>query len=179
MVILINGSFGVGKTTVARLLRDTLRGSVIYDPEWVGFVLQRLPGRGRRRASDDFQDIRLWRKSAVAGVRLFRAFASGPVIMPMTFTHRAWFDEVVAGIRRFEPELRIFLLRASLETVKRRLAGRGTAVEGPGAEWMARRIAECAAAHLDPHFGQPVDTETRSAGEVAAEIVRRLASGAA
>jgi predicted kinase len=55
MVILINGSFGVGKTTVARLLRDALPGSVIYDPEWAGFVLRRRPRRGRRsRASDDF-----------------------------------------------------------------------------------------------------------------------------
>lgn len=177
MVILINGSFGVGKTTVARLLRDALPGSVIYDPEWAGFVLQRLPGRGRRsRASDDFQDFRLWRSSAVAGVRLFRAFARGPVIMPMTFTHRAWFDEVVAGIRRFEPDLRIFLLRASQETVKRRLVGRGTPVEGPGSEWMARRIAECAEAHRDPHFGEPVETENRGAAEVAREIVRQLAS---
>ncbi|HEV3050293.1 MAG TPA: AAA family ATPase [Longimicrobium sp.] len=175
MVILINGSFGVGKTTVARLLRDALPGGVIYDPEWAGFVLQRLPRRGRRsRASDDFQQIALWRKSAVAGVRLFRAFARGPVIVPMTFTHRPWFDEVLAGIRRFEPDLRIFCLRASLDTVKRRLVGRGTPVDGAGSEWMARRIAECAEALCDPHFGEPVDTETLSASEVAREITRRV-----
>lgn len=175
MVILINGSFGVGKTTAARLLRDALPGSVIYDPEWAGFILQRLPRRGRRsRASDDFQHIALWRKSAVAGVRLFRALARGPVIVPMTFTHRPWFDEVVAGIRRFEPDLRIFLLRASLDTIKRRLVGRGAPVDGAGSEWMARRIEECAEAHRDSHFGEPVDTESRSASEVAQEIARRL-----
>jgi uridine kinase len=84
MVILINGSLGVGKTTVARLLRDALPGRVIYDPEWPGFVLRRRPRRGRRsRASDDFQHIELWRRSAVAGVRLFRVLASGPVIVPI------------------------------------------------------------------------------------------------
>jgi DNA helicase HerA-like ATPase len=175
MVILINGSFGAGKTTVARLLREMLRGSVIYDPEWTGFVLQRLPGRGRRsRALDDFQHIALWRTSAVVGVRLFRTLASGPVIVPMTFTHRAYFDEVVAGIRRFDPDLRIFCLRASLDTVKRRLVGRGTPVDGAGSEWIARRIQECAEALRDPHFGEPVDTELSSAREVAREITRRL-----
>jgi hypothetical protein len=43
MVVLINGSFGVGKSTVAGLLRDRLPGSAVYDPERVGWVLQRLP----------------------------------------------------------------------------------------------------------------------------------------
>ncbi|HEU0302374.1 MAG TPA: AAA family ATPase [Longimicrobium sp.] len=175
MVVMINGSFGVGKTTVARLLRDALPGSVIYDPEWAGFVLQRLPGRGRRSpASGDFQHMRAWRRSAVAGVRLFRAFARGAVIVPMAFTDRAYFDEVTGGIRRFEPDLRIFLLRASEKTVQQRLAGRGTPIDGPGAEWIARRVRECVEAHRDPHFGEPVDTEARTASEVAGEILRRL-----
>lgn len=175
MVVMINGSFGVGKSTVARLLRDALPGGAIYDPEWAGFVLQRLPGRARRSpASDDFQHMRAWRKSAVAGVRLFRRFARGPVIVPMAFTHRPYFDEVVGGIRRFDPELRVFCLRAGVETVQRRLAGRGTPVDGPGAEWIARRVRECAEAHRDPHFGEPVDTEALTAREAAEEIVRRL-----
>lgn len=168
---MINGSFGVGKSTVAKLLRRALPGSVIYDPEWVGFVLMRLPRRAR---TDDFQHIALWRRSAVAGARLFRRLARGPVIIPMAFCDRPYFDEVVGGIGRFERDLRIFCLRASVETVRRRLAGRGTPTDGPGAEWIARRVAECAEAHRDPHFGEPIDTEGRAAGEIADEIVRRL-----
>ena len=176
MIIMINGSFGVGKTTVAKLLRNRLPGSVIYDPEWSGLVLMRLPGwiKLAGAGSDDFQHTVLWRRSVVAGVRLFRLFASGPVIVPMTFSHRAYFDEVVAGLRRLDPELRVFCLQASLQTVRRRLAERRTKIEGAGSEWMARRIAECAEAHRDPHFGEPVDTEDRSAREVAEEIIEML-----
>ena len=101
MIVAINGSFGVGKTTVAKLLCKRLPGSVKYDPEWAGLILIRLPkwigleGSG----TDDFQNIGLWRRSAVAGVRLFRRLASGPVIVPMTFSRRDYFDEVVTGIR--------------------------------------------------------------------------------
>jgi hypothetical protein len=176
MIVLINGSFGVGKSTVAKLLRRALPGSAVYDPEWAGSVLMRLPGWIKLRGSgtDDFQDIALWRRSAVAGTRLFRLFAPGPVIVPMTFSRRAYFDEVVTGVRRLSPELRVFCLKASLPTIKNRLARRGTRAEGPVAEWLARRIEECADAHRDPHFGEPVDTEGRSAREVAEEIVRRL-----
>jgi broad-specificity NMP kinase len=75
MIVVINGSFGVGKTTVAKLIRRSLPGSAIYDPEWVGFVLRRF---------------------------------------------------------------------------------------------------ECVEAHNDPHFGEPVDTENRSAREVAEDIIKRL-----
>ena len=176
MIIMINGSFGVGKTTVAKLLRDSLPGSVIYDPEWAGSVLMRLPKwvRLRGSGSDDFQHIALWRKSAVAGVRLFRLLASGPVIVPMTFSRRAYFAEVVTGVKRLDPELRMFCLKASLPIVRGRLVERGSKIEGPGSEWIARRIVECADAHRDSHFGEPVDTEDRSAREVAEDIIKRL-----
>jgi broad-specificity NMP kinase len=176
MVVLINGSFGVGKSTVARLLRDALPGSAIYDPEWAGLALMRLAKLARLKSPgvEDFQNFGLWRKSAVAGVRLFRSLARGPVIVPMTFSRRAYFDEVVAGVRRFDSELRVFCLKATLPTVKERLAGRGDSTEGPGAEWIARRIVECAEAHRDPHFGEPVNTEDRPAREVAEDLRKRL-----
>jgi len=176
MIVMINGSFGVGKTTIAKLLRGSLPGSVIYDPEWVGFVLRRLPKwiKLKGSGSDDYQDIALWRRSAVAGVRLFRLFASGPVIVPMAFSRRDYFDEVVRGIEPLDSELRMFCLKASLATVKKRLVERGTEIEGAGTEWIACRIIECAEAHRDSNFGEPVDTEGRSAREVAEEIIRRL-----
>jgi len=176
MILMINGSFGVGKTTIAKLLRRSLPGSSIYDPEWLGFVLKRLPkwinlnGSG----SDDYQDIVLWRRSAVAGVRLFRLCASGPVIVPMAFSRRDYFDEVIAGIGPLDSELRVYCLKAGLATIKKRLVERGTEVEGRGTEWIRRRIIECVEAHNDPHFGEPVDTENRSALEVAEEIIKRL-----
>jgi broad-specificity NMP kinase len=182
MIVIINGSFGIGKTTVANLLHNAFPGSAVYDPEWAGFILRRLPKWIKLKGSgtDDFQDLELWRKFTVAGIQLFRLLASGKVIVPMTFSRHAYLDEVLAGIRRIDSETRIFCLKASLPTVKKRLAGRGTKIEGPGSEWIARRIRECAEAHHDSHFGEPVDTEGRSAQEVAEYIIRRLQqSGAA
>jgi hypothetical protein len=92
----------------------------------------------------------------------------------MAFSRRDYFDEVIRGIEPLDSELRVFCLKASLPTVKNRLVERGTKIEGPGTEWIARRIVECVEAHNDSHFGEPVDTEVSSAREVAEDIIKRL-----
>ena len=163
MVIILNGSFGVGKTTVARLLRASWPNSVIYDPEWLGLALMRLPRSITGWRTDDFQDIRLWRASVVKGVRLFRLLAP-TVIVPMTFSNHDYFAAIVAGIRRFEPELKPFCLQAGLPTIRERLATRGTDNEN---QWISRRIVECEAAFRSGYFGETVATEQLSAVQVA------------
>src|SRR5215475_13382218 len=131
MIVIINGSFGVGKTTIAKLLHRSLPGSAIYDPEWIGFVLKRLPKWIKLKGSDsdDYQDIVLWRRSTIRGVRLFRFCAWGPVIVPMAFSRRDYFDEVIAGIEPLDSDLRVFCLKAGVATIKKRLVERGTEVE--------------------------------------------------
>ncbi len=176
MIVLLNGSFGVGKTTVAKILRNSLSGSAIYNPEWAGSILMRLPKwiELKRTGTSDFQHIKLWRKSTIAATGLYRWFVPGIVIIPMTFSNRNYFDEVVMGIKSFDSEIRVFCLKASLNTVKTRLIQRGTQIEGAGSEWIARRIVECVDAHRDSYFGEPVDTEYRSARDVADDIALRL-----
>lgn len=39
MIIWINGSFGVGKTSTAELLKKELDNSIMYDPEEIGGLL--------------------------------------------------------------------------------------------------------------------------------------------
>ncbi|HKH48391.1 MAG TPA: AAA family ATPase [Thermoanaerobaculia bacterium] len=175
MILVINGAFGVGKTTVARLLRRAVPGSMIYDPEVVGWVLRRLPGsmRLRGRGTDDFQDIDLWRKSAAAGVGLLRAMARDPVLVPMAFSRREYFDEIVSKISSRDSVVRVFCLRAGMPTIIERLERRGAIVSGTDGEWILRKAQACVAAHEDPHFGEPIDTERMSALEVAREILNR------
>ena len=174
-VVMINGSFGVGKTTVARELKRRIAGSVIYDPEWAGLAIQRLPSwvhlSGGR--TNDFQDVDLWRRSVVAGIRLFRGIASGPVLTPMAFSRLEYLMPILSGIRSFEPRVRMFCLVASLETIRKRLHDRGTPIDGPKS-WLSRRTEECVQAHEDPRFGERVDTEERSITDVVEEILARL-----
>lgn len=175
MIILINGSFGVGKSTVAELLRAKLPNSRIYDPEVAGSILMRLPRwiKLRGAGTDDFQDIDLWRKSVSFGIRLSRIVNRGPIIVPMAFDRLDYLNEISHAIRRFDPDLRLFCLRASLDTIHERLRQRG-ALDDSGAEWVLRRSAECALAHADPAFGQPIDTDNASAEQVVDTLFKQL-----
>jgi hypothetical protein len=92
----------------------------------------------------------------------------------MTFDRLDYLDEVLAGIRSFEPSVRTFCLVASLDTIRQRLRDRGTNLEGHAADWILRRTAECVDAHQDRRFGELLDAETRSASDIAEEILSEL-----
>jgi 2-phosphoglycerate kinase len=42
MIIMINGAFGVGKTSVANELQKTINNSMIFDPEEIGYMLRNI-----------------------------------------------------------------------------------------------------------------------------------------
>ena len=86
MVVFINGSFGIGKTTVSRLLAAQLPGSLILDPEPMGIALMHLAAIGAPR-KDDFQDLAAWRWLSARAIRLARKFR-GTVIVPMALGAR-------------------------------------------------------------------------------------------
>lgn len=165
MYVLLNGSFGIGKSTVARALRTRLPRAVIFDPEWIGFVLQRLPGG----SGDDFQDLPRWRRLTVLGARL-AGLVGSPVLIPMTFSEPSYLHEVQAGLARSRRSVLQFCLTAPLDVVRGRLAARGEPVDDPRWSWVHRRAAECCHAHQGPTFGPFVETEGRTPEVIAAGL---------
>lgn len=98
MIVLINGSFGVGKTTVARLLVSETRSSTFFDPEFVGLALQ-LPLRVARRNSvgaADFQNIALWRRLTILGAKSLERLYD-VVNVPMAFTNLDYLARDIGG----------------------------------------------------------------------------------
>ncbi|ULO05092.1 hypothetical protein H1230_18435 [Paenibacillus sp. 19GGS1-52] len=64
MIIMINGAFGVGKTTTAQLIQSQIPNSMIFDLEEIGYMLRKtIPEeiRLQEERTDDFQDLELWR----------------------------------------------------------------------------------------------------------------------
>ena len=80
MLLWINGPFGGGKTQTAHEIQRRLEGSVICDPEHVGFGLHRMtpaPLRG------DFQDLPAWRQGVFEVLDRALAEHTGVVIAPI------------------------------------------------------------------------------------------------
>ena len=174
MILLINGSFGVGKTTVGRILQRRIPGSRLYNPEWAGSVLMRLPFKFEGSRTGDFQDIYLWRKSVVSGIKIFRFIARDTLIVPMAFHNKDYFDEVIGGIRELDNQVRIFCLQASFETILKRLEKRGEVIKDGDFNWSVSKAKECVKAHKDDVFGEAINTNELNADEVASEILRKL-----
>ena len=85
MIVVVNGTFGVGKTTVAERLVGRLPGSLLFDAELVGSFLRRIVTPIENPA--DFQDLALWRSLTVTIARDLRATYGCALIMPMTIAH--------------------------------------------------------------------------------------------
>jgi hypothetical protein len=169
MVVFINGSFGIGKTTVSRLLAAQLPGSAIFDPEPMGVALLHLAAIVAPR-KDDFQDLAAWRWLGARALRIARSLRS-TVIVPMAFTNLGYLEEFRSSVRDRGALTLHFCLTAPLPVVIARLHARQS--QGP-TPWQRRRAAECCAAHQAPEFAEHVPTADRTAHEVANEIATQI-----
>ncbi|WP_280269614.1 AAA family ATPase [Nocardia wallacei] len=121
MLLWINGPFGGGKTQTAFELHRRLPGSVVCDPENVGYGLHRTMPPSMR---GDFQDIPAWRQGVYEVLdRVLRAH-DGVVIAPMTVVEPEYFAETVGRLREKDHDVRHFALLAERDTVVRRLRQR-------------------------------------------------------
>jgi hypothetical protein len=122
MLLWINGPFGGGKTQTAYELQRRLPGSVVCDPEMVGFGLHRMTPRPLR---EDFQNFPAWRQGVYEVLDLVLAKFDGVVIAPMTLVEPAYFREIVGRLRDGGHDVRHFALLADRATVLNRLRERG------------------------------------------------------
>lgn len=150
-VLWLNGPFGVGKTTVARLLT----GRRLVDPERIGFVMRRTFWRNR-----DYQDVALWRRLVARQVR--RAAKRGPIVVPMTIVRR----DVLEDLR--VPGMRMVVLMAPAAVIASRAAAADD-LDPAARQWRLDNLERCVTAFADPVFGKHVDA-TRPPEEIAKEL---------
>jgi hypothetical protein len=105
MLLWINGPFGGGKTQTAHELQRRLPGSVICDPEQVGYGLHRMTPRAFRT---DFQDLPAWRQGVYEVLDLTLNGTPGAVIVPMTIIEPSYFAETIGRLREQPHEVHHF-----------------------------------------------------------------------
>lgn len=170
MIAFINGPFGVGKTTTAKLLARRLPNAMLYDPEEVGYLLHNVlsPVEERR----DFQDYALWPRLVVEfAERLIEEYGRDLVI-PMSIWNRERFEDIVSGLERIDSNLHLFRLTASEDELRRRILARPDEEGNHG--WCLSHVESGLEAARNPSFGREIRTDERMPEEVAEEILSSI-----
>ena len=177
MLVWINGPFGGGKTQTAHEIRRRLAGSIICDPELLGFGLHRMMPPALR---GDFQDLRAWRHGVFEVLDLTLKGSTGPVIVPMTVVEPMYFRETVGRLRDQGHDVRHFALLADRSTTLRRLSERGLGhtvqrIAGRGAglgveSFAVSRLDLCLERLQEPEFSEQVWTDHLTIAQVADHI---------
>ncbi|WP_413753310.1 AAA family ATPase [Streptomyces sp. R-74717] len=163
----INGPFGGGKTQTAYELNRRLPGSVVCDPEHVGFGLHRMLPPGLR---GDFQDLTAWRDGVREVLELALRGHPGPVIVPMTLVDPGYFAEIIGRLRDDGHTVHHFALLAERATVLRRLSERGLGRGLKRESFAVRKLDHCLERLAEPEFAEHLRTDRLTIPQVADRI---------
>lgn len=163
MILLLNGAFGVGKTTVAEALIAARPEWVLFDSEDVGQVLRKA--LDRVQPVDDFQEYSGWVPLVVATAAELRR-AGRHLVLPICVADRDRYVALGEGLARVDSAFFPFCLKASPGLIHGRLRERGDDPEG----WAGVRTGPCCDAHEDPIFGPFLDA-SRTVNELVDEIL--------
>lgn len=119
MIVWINGTHGVGKTTTSALVQGLIPNSRVLDAEKVGETLMDIkPGLP---TTDNFQHWPPWRPLVVETARRVLDYTGGTLIMPMTVLVRDYWREISTGLDAYGIPIQHFLLHADEATLRGRI----------------------------------------------------------
>ena len=93
MMIWINGTFGVGKTTAGTALVDALPALRLFDPEVVGYMLAHSL---KDQSFTDFQDLPAWRTLVPAVATEIRRHTGQDLVAVQTVLRQEYWAELTA-----------------------------------------------------------------------------------
>ena len=175
MIILINGPYGVGKTSVAKNLIKKIPSSILFDTEEIGFLLQnQIPKEIDSKS--DFTEFEIWKK-LVADVGIFlRKKYNQTIVIPQTILNKSILFYILDEFKKEGEKVYYFCLMGKKEILKDRLIKR---VKEQGMEHLIgtsdfyafERIDEC----LEVFGGEKsIDTSDKSINEISNILLSKI-----
>ena len=172
VILWLNGTHGVGKTTTGALVQQLVPDSRVFDAEKVGETLMDItPGLPE---TDNFQHWPPWRPLVVDTARRVLDYTGGTLVMPMTVLVQRYWREISTGFAQHAIPVRHFVLHADQETLRARIAG--DTVLGPDSPFRLSYVRPYAEASRDWLHAEAevVDTTGLSPLQVARRIADAL-----
>jgi len=121
VILWLNGTHGVGKTTTSALVQQLIPDSRVFDAEKVGEMLMDItPGLPE---TDNFQHWPPWRPLVVESARRILEYTGGTLVMPMTVLVEQYWREISTGLAGHASRVRHFVLHADTDTLRARIEG--------------------------------------------------------
>ena len=168
MIIWVNGAFGAGKTQTAHELKRRIPNSIIYDPEQVGyFINKNIP---KELTKGDFQHHEIWREFNFKTLKYIHSHFNGTIIVPMTIVNPQYYEEIIVHLKDEGIDVHHFVLATSKEILQRRLKSRFEKKNS----WPEQQIERCLAGLAHPVFEGHIDTNDLTTEQVAETIASKL-----
>ncbi|MEV3936221.1 AAA family ATPase [Glycomyces sp. NPDC049804] len=170
MIVWLNGNFGAGKTTTARLLKDTLPARV-FDSEHIGYLLR---GIIDDVPCYDFKEWDPWRGLTIETARQVLDYVGGTLVIPQSVLQHEYWTELTDGFTKARIPLRAFTLHTDPDTFRHRVEN--DADEPTAKQWRLdhRPAYETALDAWMRDATEVVDTTHRTPEQVAAHIKAAL-----
>jgi hypothetical protein len=169
VIIWLNGTFGVGKSSTAERLAALVPGSRVLDPESVGQLL-------RVNLSDllpvsDFQDWAAWRPLVAATLIEVARMTGQHLIAPMTVLKREYLDQIFEPVRAADLDVFHVVLDASDTVLRSRIE-----LTQDGQEWRLAHLGDYGQARGWMTAGADfvVDTAASTPAQIARKIFAAL-----
>ncbi|MGE8205638.1 AAA family ATPase [Heyndrickxia sp. NPDC080065] len=172
---MINGAFGVGKTTVSMELLKQVENSMLFDPEEVGFMLRNIIPieiKQMEATTGDFQDLELWKELTVTVAKSLTTKYKKNLIVPMTIHNEEYFNYIFNGFKNIDEQTYHFCLVANESTIFERLRNRG---EEEG-NWCFQQTRKCIEAFKGNSFEEYINTEDISVDTIVSNIKEKLSN---
>lgn len=170
MIVWLNGTFGVGKTTTSELVAKKLPEARVFDSERVGELL--VPMLAGVPCSD-FQEWDPWRGLVVETAARVLDYVGGTLIVPQSVLIEPYWDEISAGLGERGIPVAHFVLHAEEQTLIQRIENDAAS---PGSQWRLNHVkAYQRALPWLRSKGQIIETDQLTPDQVA-DTIASLAS---
>ena len=163
MIIWINGSFGSGKTTLSKALKEHIPNSIIYDPEQIGCIIHRTVPESREI---DFQNFSMWRRLAVEFAKEFEIQFNKNLIVPMTLIVPEYQNEIFKSLAASKNGFYHFYLDIQEKLLRERISNQKDMSEKTN-KWRLDQVDRC----LKAKATMPKDTIFIDSGKLLPEAL--------
>ena len=162
----INGPYGVGKSTVANLLKGRLTKAYIFDPEQVGnSIRDNYPSE---MFKETFEEYPLWLETNYKLLSDIYEKYDGDIIVPMTLLREESYLQIIKRLQDNGANVMYIFLDGDEQTLYHRMVELGREeVDG----WCVKHIPACLKVQEEEKYAKHIDTVDKTPEEIVNHIL--------